>query len=234
MAVSLGAYVTIADREREIEALIADLQDATSNSSQKELFRVVSGLQTVLFPRNVTVSVQLEEDGRKKRSTADASYWNFNTGEAVLLFEPVDGKASAQPKGPQQVVSETPSIEIPGEPPTAAEPNDTSLSQCVEALANAEKLGKRFIAYKWFRDLVLPGLPHAWTKDPELRQQVLNAAVEAGRIAVQKIPNPRQPMFPTTTLSVNRSAAGGGVKPRFSPVPISGAPLSATILKDRG
>jgi hypothetical protein len=183
-----------------------------------------------LFPVGYRVKVQLEEDGRKKRSTADASYWSFHSGEMVLFFEP--NPDSEEEEATAGIHSISPATNGPTAPVLSGA--ELEIQQCVQALDDAEKRGKQFIAYKWFRDLVLAGLPHGWAKDAERRQQVLAASIDAGRISVQKIPNPRQPAFPTTTLSVNRSAPAAGIKPRFRPVQVLGEPVSTTLLRDRG
>jgi hypothetical protein len=237
---------TINDREHELESAIEAVQHLTSRTSQDELQSVIARLRELLFPVGYKVRVQLEEDGRKKRSNADASYWSFHSGEMVMFYEPntdsgIEEQMSVTPQTPPTPLHVVPASQSVGPSQNEAAIDlklnvvqEDDIQRCVDALDEAEKLGKQFIAYKWFRDLVLAGLPYSWARDAEQRQQVLSAAVESGRISIQKIPNPRQPMFPTTTLSINRTGSAAGVKSRFRPIQVIGEPVSATLLRDRG
>jgi ribonuclease HI len=233
---------TISDLEQEIETAIFAIQHANLDS-REELRNSVLKLREMLFPVGYNVKVQLEEDGRKKRSTADASHWSFSAGEMVLFFDPAPELGETDsPLGPIAVLphANSAATETSAQPEVSvsAAPSSTDveleIQQCVKALEDVEKLGKQFIAFKWFRDLVLAGLSHKWASNAEDRQRVLAAAIDAGRISIQKIPNPRQPMFPTTTLSINRTARAPESKSRFNPVHVIGEPVSKTLLRDRG
>ena len=92
------------------------------------------------------------------------------------------------------------------------------------------------MAIKWFRDEFLPAKGYAWAKTPDECQNVLARAISEGWIVTSKIPNPMSPLYPTTTIRVNRQKQARSTRPmsRFRPVHISGEPLSSTILRDRG
>ncbi len=93
------------------------------------------------------------------------------------------------------------------------------IQQCCEALAEAEKAGKAFIALKWFRDVHLAGRDHPWAVTPGLRQAVLAKAIEEGAILTSQIPNPKAPQHPTTTIKLNReSSYAQSVAPRYQPI----------------
>jgi hypothetical protein len=106
--------------------------------------------------------------------------------------------------------------------------------ECCQALAQAEKSNRPFIAIKWFRDELLPTVDYAWAQSSQHRQQVLSQAIAMGRIDLKKLPNPKLPDYPTTAISLNRSVPIPGVTSRFNPVPIRGEAGSTTLLADRG
>jgi hypothetical protein len=70
---------------------------------------------------------------------------------------------------------------------------------------------------------------------------VLRAAIEERLILVAKVPNPKAPQFPVTTIRVNRlmpevrAILGGGslVDLGFHPIEIKGEPLSVTVIRER-
>jgi hypothetical protein len=71
---------TISDLEQIIASALEGLRPAPLSESITAAF-------PYLLPNGLRVRVQLEEDGRKKRSTAAASNWNPETGEIVIYFE---------------------------------------------------------------------------------------------------------------------------------------------------
>ena len=77
---------------------------------------------------------------------------------------------------------------------------------------------------------------------PNVAQQaVLRSAIEKRLIVVGKVPNPKSPQFPVTTIRVNRLlpevrailGGGGDADLEFHPVEIEGEPLSATVIRER-
>ena len=195
---------TVRDIEQSIAEVFDKIRESKSTLTPDQALVIVNDIRNYLVPSNLRIVVQLEEDGRKKRSTASAKSWRFETGEIVLFFEPeaaaLTSPQAATPKpSPVADVVEMPAPAVPSsiETPSSAK---LEVQQCCEALAHAEKEGKQFIALKWFRDLVLAGLPYAWATSPGERQRVLSAAVDSGAILLKKIPNPRSPMHPTITL----------------------------------
>ena len=73
------------------------------------------------------------------------------------------------------------------------------------------------------------------------RQNVLRSAIEKRLVLVGKVPNPKAPEFPVTTVRLNRlmpevkTLLGQTVDADldFRPIEIRGEPLSATILRER-
>lgn len=201
-----------------------------------------------LLPDGLSPVVQLEEDGRKKRSSASASNWNPKTGEIRIYFDPISAAGEPKPTAatiPTEVgtVQNASANPIPSQIPpsrsvaTGNAPDSVSpqeIIECCQALAAAEKSNRQFIALKWFRDDFLVTIDMPWAKSVQRRQRVLSQAIDMGRIDAKKIPNPRAPQFPTTTISLNRSIPTPGVPPRFQPVAIRGEAASTTLVRDRG
>ena len=162
-----------------------------------------------LIPEGFTPVVQLEEEGRKKRSNSAASNWDPEKGEIVIYFE----RAAASRAAPQTVNA---AIRFASRLPVPVEPAETTaeeLHQCCEALAQAQSEGKPFIALKWFRDTALPAYSYPWTISPASRQRVLTAAIESGAVELNKVANPKSPQFPTTTVSLARHGEPAKVEP---------------------
>ncbi len=249
---------TISDIEQTIETALENLRPAPLSGDITAAF-------PFLLPSGLKIRVQLEEDGRKKRSTAAASNWTPETGEIVIYFErpesttPADNATSAsQTTSPvptsydkfkgqiksgviQDPVSltrearhEQTSLGIQSD--LEQDISDNEIEQLCAALADAEKAGKSFIAFKWFRDNDLASRGYEWALSLPRRQAVITKAIEVGAVITSSIPNPRAPQYPTTTVKLNtQSKYAQTIPPRFSPVRTKdGASASEILLRDRG
>jgi len=65
----------------------------------------------------------------------------------------------------------------------------------------------RFVSLKWFRDTYLPRRGFDWASAPDLPRQVVHEAAEREIILTAKVPNPKTPEFPVTTIRLNREHA---------------------------
>ncbi len=184
----------------------------------------------------------LDSNGRKKRSNAAADNWSPVLGRIEIRFEPVAhelkqiNSATSRPAAKESPAKyERPSKGIPGVHPAEED--------LLIALDRAEsRPGWNFVPLKKFRDEILPQehLPSLANTDVH-HSSVLNAAIEKKFILVGKVPNPKSPQFPVTTIRLNRlmpevKAVLGQTNSQdldFHPVEISGEPLSATILRER-
>jgi hypothetical protein len=203
----------IQDCEDAVENGLAVLEKMSLSNTE-----VTRALQ-FLAPKGFRPVVEFRESGRKKRRTASAENWTPETGEILITFDPL-GAGDA----------------VPADEPAKTVSQDKDLEEVGQALAEAE-IGRSFVALKWFRDELLPAKKYSWTRTPEDRHAVLTRAITGGWIVTGKVTNPRAPQYPTTTVRVNRQREShfqGAVVRRFRPVPISGEPLSQTILRDRG
>jgi hypothetical protein len=92
---------TISDLQQIIESALEGLRPAPLSENITAAF-------PYLLPRGLRLRVQLEEDGRKKRSTAAASNWNPETGEIVIYFERQEPESSIPPAAIQPTAPAAP------------------------------------------------------------------------------------------------------------------------------
>ncbi len=205
--------MTIPDVEEMIEEVLENLADQECPGVERVL--------RFLAPEGYQVMVELcSENGRSKRRGASASSWNPDEDEIRIYFERVgeDGEAVEQPEpwnrasapvrmrsGGRNAKTPTPRNWTPEPVALMAEEMDAAVEQLCGALGEAERGGHAFIALKWFRDAYLPRKMFAWTRHPEQRQMILAESIQRGRVTTGKIPNPKSPAFPTTTIQLHRS-----------------------------
>ena len=209
--------------------------------SLREILRKLS----YTLPEGYQLQVSLlDANGRKKRSTAAANKWGPELGKIEIVFEPA--REDKPTTGVSTTIVPQPSAQ-PSASPAGTPRNDGGLhsgeAELLRALEHAEsRPGWSFVPLKKFRDEILPqehfrSLPNS---DVELRE-VLRSVIDKKFVLVGKVPNPKAPQFPVTTIRLNRlmpevKAAlglGGGTDLDFHPVAIRGEHLSATILRDR-
>ena len=252
-AISLGKSPRSQD-QNEIEQLIEDGLEELRNAPFND--RITAAL-SFLTPPGYRPAVQIEQIRPKKRGEQRDWQWNPESARVVLHFEPLDPPNSSE-RVRNLVLDTMGSSSQPltkHVPPTEAVPpsgwisyeqarefagdgrhdvTPLQIQQCCVALAEAEKAGKAFIAFKWFRDEALPKYNFDWTTSPESRQAVLAKAIESGAIQTSRIPNPKAPQHPTTTVALNRVDTPQGVTPRFKPIVVRGEPVTVSMMRDRG
>ncbi len=194
------------------------------------------------LPHSHQVKVSLlDSNGRKKRSTASADNWSPALGRIEIHFEPV---AREQEQANAQT-SPASAKESPGKSGNYSKgvaglhPAEADL---LRALDRAEaRPGWNFVPLKKFRDEILP-LEHFASMRTDVEQRsVLNSAIDKKFVLVGKVPNPKSPQFPVTTIRLNRLmpevkvvlGQNASSDLDFHPVEISGEPLSTTILRER-
>ena len=231
---------TINDIQNLVQSSLPALRNLPLNEE------ITSALKYVT-PEGYSLVVKIEgKDGKKRRRDAAASYWTPEDCTIHISYKKesgqVDKPAVESAPAVTPAITSKPSsqpatgshsfrpIQLPSIEPVSV----TEVAQCCQALDQAEKLGRHFIALKWFRDSFLTEQRFPWTLSDQRRQQVLSHAIETGRIQSKKIPNPRSPQFPTTTIVLNRVIETPTIAPRFQPVPVRGEPVSSTLIRDRG
>ena len=86
MASSVRCVSSLEPTISDIEQTVQNGLEALRNAPMSD--QITAALK-FLTPSGYRPVAQLEEDGRKKRSTAAASNWNPETGEIVIYFEPM-------------------------------------------------------------------------------------------------------------------------------------------------
>jgi hypothetical protein len=231
--------LTIPEAEEVIEEALEELAFSTDPGLSRAL--------RFLAPPGYQAIVELcGENGRSKRRNANATSWSPEEDEVRIYFERVDGdvedadnehdqdtRPPAQPRSrASRVVS--PAFEdgniADGNGSLPADIDDRIKELCA-TLAEAERGGHAFIALKWFRDSFLPRKSFSWNQNPESRQMTLAEAILRGVVLTSKIPNPKTPAYPTTTIRLNRAEAGVPEEAqRFRPVaPVQDEFLSTTL-----
>jgi len=224
--------LTIPAAEEMIEEALSELA-YTQDPGLRRVLRF-------LAPEGYQPVVELcSENGRSKRRDALADSWSPEYDELRIYFERVSGKAaSAQAPRLQRAPHLQGREQAEGEEQAtvAVEEMDSCIEELCHALDEAERSGHSFIALKWFRDTFLPRKTLRWNQSAESRQAVLTEAIQRGLVLTSKIANPKAPAYPTTTIRLNRAAAGIAEQqaPRFEPVAVEGEPLSAAIEEERG
>ena len=239
--------LTIPEAEEIIEEALEELAFSTDPG-------LVRALQ-FLAPRGYQAIVELcGENGRSKRRNASAEVWSAEEDEIRIYFERIDENADSEGEFATGIPKARPAIQpkarafarphpasveegnfeealVGGLPPDV----DERIKELCATLAEAERGGHAFIALKWFRDSFLPRKAFSWNQHPESRQLILAEAIQRGVVLTSKIPNPKTPAYPTTTIRLNRAEAGVPEEAqRFRPVTAHGASVTETMDDDRG
>jgi hypothetical protein len=182
-----------------------------------------------LVPKGYRVQVTLlDQNERKKRRSASAETWSPESDLIQISFEKESEDASDEGV-------------VAGNAPQASRV-ESSLSDLIRCLDHAEsRPGYTFVALKWFRDVALPASAPAWAQSDAVRSNVLRDAIERRIVLTGRIPNPKSPQFPVTTIKLNRLlpevravlGAGSSIEEGFEPITIRGESLSATVLRER-
>ncbi|MGO9648700.1 MAG: hypothetical protein ACLPOO_11655 [Terriglobales bacterium] len=217
--------------------------------------KLESPLTNILHELRYTVPGQyqlrvslLDANGRKKRSNASADNWSPASGRIEIRFEPGPNEQEiAEPLASGEAVSRSdphgqgfPGGGFQGPNAFVARIEIDLLRELVKAESTP---GWNFVSLKKFRDEVLPTVPFPpgayQPTDVEWHNAIRNA-IDKKLILVAKVPNPKSPQFPVTSIRVNRLMPEVqevlGLPKRgleFHPIHIKGEPLSATILRER-
>lgn len=222
----------------EAEEIVEEALEELSYSTDPGLVRALR----FLAPAGYQAIVELcGESGRSKRRNANATTWNPEEDEVRIYFERADGSSDGmdRPAASARNGRSTRSIpafeegNIADDPAALPADVDDRIRELCSTLAEAERGGHAFIALKWFRDSFLPRKAFHWNQSPESRQMILAEAILRGVVLTSKIPNPKTPAYPTTTIRLNRAEAGvPDEAQRFRPVAVHGEALSTSLDED--
>jgi hypothetical protein len=138
---------------------------------------------------SVHVSLRQRDSGRQLRLGAPVQSWSQRSCGVWVVYEVAPGPGGV---GSPQLRGSDGS----GDP----------MQDFISALDRVEKDPHlHFVSLKWFRDTYLPKRGYDWADDPDLPRQMVHEAAEAGMILTSKVPNPKTPEFPVTTISLNRA-----------------------------
>jgi hypothetical protein len=235
---------------RRIEMKIEQVKTQLAQKLDNPLKSILQDLE-YLVPDNYRSRVfLLDARGRKKPSNASAENWSPESGRIEIRFEPVRieerQERADDARIPAVVVGATNAHQIAALASADAPPAPADLlERLVRALDHAESTpGWSFVSLKKFRDEVLPSEPFppgAFQPTDVHWQEAIRRAIEKKLILVGRVPNPKSPQFPVTSVRLNRlmpavKALLGHGEPAdldFHPVEIKGEPLSATIIRER-
>lgn len=206
-------------------------------------------------PKDRRIAVALfDGSGRKKRCSASSENWSPEAGEIRIRFEPAASGDSEVMKMDRETVanSSAPTFAIRSSPEEdeadllkSRRPqyqkeitDNEGLAQVLTSLNRAEATpGWNFVPLRKFRDEILSvEIPSAAE-----RHAFLDASIRKRFVLVGRVPNPKSPQFPVTTVRLNRllpevKALLGQTNDDnddFHPVEIRGEPLSETIIRER-
>jgi hypothetical protein len=192
-----------------------------------------------LVPKGYRVQVTLlDQNERKKRRSASAETWSPESDLIKISFEREPDDAAVE----RIVVDSAPQAPMASHDPGPRVAVSDSLADLVRGLDRAEsRPGYTFVALKWFRDVALPASAPAWAQSDAVRSNVLRDAIERRIVLTGRIPNPKSPQFPVTTIKLNRLlpdvravlGSGSSIEEDFEPITIRGEDLSATVLRER-
>ena len=176
------------DDSQTISGLETELQDALEALAElerrSELPRELRALLALAPPDGASVHVSLRqrETGRQLRRSSSRAEFQPRQCAAWIVFELAQSGQSSR-------------IEGSGDP----------LTDFVLALEHAERDPHlSFVSLKWFRDVYLQKHGFAWAEDPDLPRRLVQQATESGVLLTHKVPNPKQPEFPVTSIRLNR------------------------------
>jgi hypothetical protein len=213
---------TIKDVEAQVEEKLAD--------ALKELN---------LLPQGYRFSVRLHGKSKdKKRNASFETSWVPDTDTIYISFERIPQSAQ------QPARSAVPAVTTVTSPEPGLVESD-KISDLVRALDRAEARREPSDAFALGAlsraATALPLEGFAWVSVDSERRRILSEAIDRRLILLNKIPNPKSPQFPVTTIRLNRlvpevKAILGDrdtVSADFQPVVIRGENLSTTVLRDR-
>lgn len=202
---------TISELESELQKSLSALRELEERGA---LPRELKALLVLAPPDGASVHVSLRQrdTGRQLRTSGPFQSWAPRACGAWVVYEVAQGLGGLG--GPQ---------------PRTIEGSGNPLLDFISALDHVEKDPHlHFVSLKWFRDTYLPKRGYDWANDPDLPRQMVHEAAEAEMILTSKVPNPKTPEFPVTTIQLNRSHPKvqrmlESLAPKPAPTPIAPA-----------
>ncbi len=211
--------MTIKELQREIEDSLEAVQAMSDLPAEFEGLRLLMPHDAV--PR---VTIRNVRNGGRLRSDASAQEFRPRECEVVLRFDAYADDIGEEPERGLSASEDT--------------PLRPEIEELMEALDRIEG-SRNFVGLKWFRDRFLPAEGYSWADDRGFCGHLIREATEEKLLLTSQVPNPRDPMQPTTAIRINRShprfrQPRAAPRPRaFNPVRARGKPLPPTGREDR-
>jgi len=188
--------MTVADLEHDLEKALDRLRELDARDELPPELRPLLLLAPV-EGTSVHVSLRHRDMARQIRRSYGAQAFNQREGAVWIVFE-APHPAHADPRGRDD--------EPRMQPQRGYEGGGDPFEEFIHALDEAENQPQlNFVSLKWFRDTYLARSGYGWAQDPEIPRRILQEATERSLVLTAKVPNPKQPTFPVTSIHLNRS-----------------------------
>ena len=179
---------SISDLEADLEDAFAALQDFERRGELPDELRPLLAL-TPPEGASLHVSLRHRDTMRQIRRTLDERKFEPRTCGALIVFELAPDGVVDEARGTKGGANEY-------------------LREFVLALDRAESdPHMSFVALKYFRDQYLVRTGHGWARDFDLVRHLIQQATDDQVLVLSRVPNPRQPEFPVTSIRLNREHA---------------------------
>lgn len=188
---------TVADLENDLENALSHVRELDARGALPAELRPLLLLCPV-EGTSVHVSLRHRDRARQIRRHYGPHAFDQRDGAAWIVFEPPPVESFGEERRPMR-----------GEGPDRGGPTrgdgGDPLDEFLRALDDAEHQPQlTFVSLKWFRDTYLVRMGFPWAHDPELPRRLLQEATDRGLVLTDKVPNPKQPDFPVTSIHLNR------------------------------
>jgi len=187
---------TISDLEQDLEDAIDHVRRLDADGRLPAELRPLLLLAPV-EGTSVHVSLRHRDLARQIRRNHGAQAFSQNDCGVWIVFEAPLPEASRD-------AGRAPSGDARG-PSNDRNTGPRPFDEFVLALNDAENQPQlTFVSLKWFRDTFLVKSGYRWAQDIEMPRRLLQEATERDIVLTSRVPNPKQPEFPVTSIRLNR------------------------------
>lgn len=176
---------TVATFESDLEHALESLRELDARGRLPNELRPL----LLLAPSegaSVHVSLRQRESGRRIPRGAPGDAWSHKGSAAWIVYE----------------------VPQPGEGGARDGERGDPMADFLLALDHAERDPHlSFVSLKWFRDTYLAKRGYGWAHDADIPRRLIQEATERDLILTSKVPNPKAPSFPVTSIRLNREHA---------------------------
>lgn len=189
---------TVGDLERRIAAALAAIPEMRERGMLPPILDI---LAKALCVEGGRLEVELcYDDGARIDSEAPAD--DVAPGDFRIAIGFRHGEARrARPAAAAPAYEQAAPVAVAEQVPVA----DDEIGRVLALVQRAEGEPRfRFLSLKYLRDTILAAAPVTRDWAPEVRQQVVSAAIDRGFLTAHKVPNPKIPQFPVAAVRLNR------------------------------